>query len=88
MAPFTARGYELFLSVQRAMNGEEDMGFDFIGKIDELLAIVLPSSTPDDRASFGIRHDLKLAVILAASGAVDEALSAIKDETAGSEGNG
>ena len=87
MSPLTARGYELFLAVQRAMRGEEDIGMAFVEKVDELLAIVLPTATPDDLASFGVRHDLKLGVILAAAGAVDEALGAIKNETASSEGN-
>lgn len=88
IAPLTARGYELFLAVQRAMHGEEDIGFEFVAKVDELLAIVIPAATPDDLASFGVRHDLKLAVIMTASGAVDNVLEAIKDETVSSEGNG
>lgn len=88
MSPLTARGYELFLAVQRGIRGEEDMGMEFVAKVDELLAIVLPTATKDDLASFGVRHDLKLGVILAAAGAVDDALEAIKNETAGSEGNG
>jgi hypothetical protein len=88
MAPLTARGYELFLAIQRAMGGEGDIDFAFVEKLDEVLAIVLPTATPDDLASLGVRHDLKLAVILSAAGAVDSALDAIKNETAGSEGNG
>lgn len=88
MSPLTARGYELFLSVQRALRGEEGMDESFVEMVDELLAIVLPTASRDDLASFGVRHDLKLGVILAAAGAVDDALTAMKQETAGSEGNG
>jgi hypothetical protein len=94
LVPLTARGYELFLSIQEAMRGVEmgldtDDAVDMVKKIDEVLGIVLPTATPDDLASFGVRTDIKLGVIMSAAGAVDEVLSSLRAETnTDSSGNG
>lgn len=86
LAPLTARGYELFLSIQETMRGAEmgldtDDALDMVKKIDEVLGSVLPTATPDDLASFGVRTDMKLSVIMSAAGAVDEVLASLGQET-------
>ena len=46
--------------------------------IDACLASVLPSATPDDLASLGMRTEHKLTVLAAAAGRLDEVLLALE----------
>jgi hypothetical protein len=84
--PLTARGYELFKEVRQyqaaANNGELVDDSAYLDIVDELLALVLPTATPDDLASFGFRIEIKLGPILAAAGRVDDVLNAIAEAEA------
>lgn len=91
MVPFTAEAYEKFRLVQQLtrelMQGETIDEEEYFDLIDSVVKAVLPSATPDDIASLGARVELKMSVITAASGKVDEVLQALDDVRPKSEGN-
>jgi len=90
MVPLTARGYELFKELRQyqdaSNNGERVDELAYLDVVDELLALVLPTASPDDLASFGFRMELKLGPILAAAGRVDDVLNAIAEAEADPNG--
>lgn len=92
MVPFTAEAYEKFRFVQQLTReliaGDEVDEEEYYDLIDMVVKAVLPSATPDDLASLGARVELKMSIITAASGKVDEVLKALDDARPKSEGNG
>lgn len=92
MVPFTAEAYEKFRLVQNMtralMDGENISEMDYYDLLDELVKLVLPAATPDDLASLGARMELKMSIVTAASGKVDEVLEALSAATGKPEGNG
>lgn len=83
MAPFTAQAYEQYRYVQlltrRQMEGEEIDNDEYQDCVDDILRAVLPEATRDDLAAFGMRLDLKLMVLMAAAGNVEDTLRAIEE---------
>lgn len=51
--------------------------------IDECVQLVLPTASADDLASLGMRVELKLTILAAASGRVDEVMHALHAASAG-----
>ncbi len=82
MKPLSADGYERFRRVQQALRdvqqGEPIDEGQTEADIDACLSLVLPTATAEDLASFGLRIELKLAVLTAASGRVDVVLREIE----------
>jgi hypothetical protein len=83
MVPFTAQAYEQYRYVQlltrRQMEGEEIDNDEYQDCVDDILRVVLPDASRDDLAAFGTRLDLKLMVLMAASGSVEETLKSIEE---------
>ncbi len=97
LVPLTARGYELVREAQAMVQDERaDMEEGrapttdvehFHTVLDEAVAWLLPSATPDDRASLGLRADMKMAICLTAAGQIDEVVATLNEQDEGTEGN-
>lgn len=91
MVPFTAEAYEKFRFIQQMtkliMDGEAVDEEEYYDLLDSVVQLVLPSASADDLASLGARMELKMSIVTAASGKVDEVLKALNDVTQKSEGN-
>lgn len=83
MVSFTAHSYEQYRYIQlltrRQMEGEEIDNEEYMDCVDDVLQAVLPDATRDDLAAFGARLDLKLMVLMAAAGSVEETINAINE---------
>jgi hypothetical protein len=92
MAHLSADGFERFRGIQQMMRaadaGEPVDDAHADAEIDACLALALPTATRDDLASFGLRVELKLAVLAAAAGRVDTVLHAVAQAQAAIAGNG
>jgi hypothetical protein len=88
--PLTARGYEMFKTLREMQRQYEQTNVldeaVYLQVIDDLLALVLPTATPDDLASLGFRVEVKLAPILAAAGRVDDVLLALEESESAPNG--
>jgi hypothetical protein len=89
---FTAQAAELYKQIRHHvaahLRGEAIDDLEAEAAIDACLAHVLPSATPDDLASLGVRVEWKVTILAAASGRVDEVLHALAAATAGNASGG
>jgi hypothetical protein len=83
MVPFTAQAYEQYRYIQlltrRQMEGDEIDNEEYLDCVDDVLRVVLPDATSDDLGAFGTRLDIKLMVLMAAAGSVEETLNYINE---------
>lgn len=79
---YTAAVAEVYKRIRR-MQAEAERGDpvdDELAEdlIDQCIALAMPSASPDDLASLGVRIEVKLTILAAAAGAVDEVMHALE----------
>lgn len=84
---YTAKVAERYKPIRHliaaVMRGEEIDELSAEDDIDECIALTIPTASPDQLASLGARVGVKLSILAAASGRVDEVMHVLHAASAG-----